>query len=107
MANCTASEVKLIISTSMSDTDVGSLITLADAEITSRGLDTRNSNILKTLSMYLTADLIINKQPPNVTAGPTGRTAHPVDTWRKKAEQLILNSGEPPIIVENDPLPNE
>jgi len=107
MANCSAAEVKLIISTNLSDADITSLITLADAEVTSRGLDTRNSNIKKTISMLLTADLIVNKQPPTVNVGPTSRQIHPATTWRQKAEQLILQSGEPPIMIKNDPLPNE
>ena len=107
MANCTAAEVKLIITTNLSDVNIGSLITLADAEITARGLDTRSSNVKKTISMYLTADLIVNKQPPAINLGPISAGRQAADVWRKKAELLILNSGEPPMVIKNDPLPNE
>lgn len=106
MANCTASEVQLIINTTMTDTDITSLITLADAEITARGLDTRNSNLKKTLSMFLTADLISSRDPKSVNLGALS-AQNPAPTWREKAEALILNSGEPPIMIKNDPLPNE
>lgn len=107
MANCTATEVKLIITTNKSDADVTSLITLADAEISARGLDTRNANILKTISMYLTADLIANTKPPSASIGSLGSSEHSVQMWRLKAEDLIRFTGEPPIKIRNDPLPNE
>ena len=106
MANCTATEVKLIITTTMVDADITSLITLADAEITARGLDSRSSNLKKTISMLLTADLVSSRVPSSVNVGPGSAQSAPPN-WREKAEALILNSGEPPIIVKNDPLPNE
>jgi len=103
MANCTATEVKTIITTGLTDPEVTALIVLADAEITARGLDTRNSSLLKTISMLITADLISARAPPTLTLSPMGYS-NPMPTWRQKAEALILRSGTPPIVVSNDPV---
>ena len=108
MAYCTYDEVKLIIATSMASADITSLIVLADAEIDARELDGRAADIKKRISMFLTAELIALKQPGQANIGPLSSSPSTSTTdWRKLAENLILRSGEPPIEIVNDPLPNE
>ena len=108
MAYCTFTEVKRIISTNMASADITALIVLADAEIDARELDGRGSNIKKQISMFLTASMIALKQPQTASLGGVSANASAsVIDWRKLAEDLIKRSGEPPIVIANDPLPNE
>jgi len=48
------------------------------------------------------------KEPSSMAAGGIS-TSTPLDAkgWRDMAESLIKRAGEPPIVVANDPLPNE
>ena len=110
MVYCTYTDVRRIITTSLADADITALIVLADAEITGRSLTTLGSDILKTISMYLTADMI---QPETITSGSVGpqvaTSPMPPANWRKRAEKLISDclAGTPPIYVSNDPVPTE
>jgi hypothetical protein len=105
LANCTYADVKRIITTNLSNEDITELIVLADAEITTRGLTTRNNDLLKAISMYLTADMI---QGETIRGGSVGVLnapgSSPQPNWREKAELLIMKSGSPPIYVSNDPV---
>ena len=108
MVYCTYTDVKRIIDTTLADADITALIVLADAEITARGLTTLSSDVLKTISMYLTADMI---QSETVASGSIGalsaQSPPPPPNWRKRAEKLIgmCLAGTPPIYVSNDPVP--
>jgi hypothetical protein len=106
MAYCTSDDVRTIISSSLEDNEITALIVLADQEITDRKLTARGS--VKRISMYLTAEMIALKEPSSMAAGGIS-TSTPLDAkgWRDMAESLIKRAGEPPIVVANDPLPNE
>lgn len=107
MAYCTYTDVRRIITTDLADADLTALIVLADEEIDVRLLNTRSTNIKKRISMYLTADMAVNTDPPMVTVGGVTIQSHRDDSWRRKAEAFILNTGDLPIEIKNDPLPNE
>ena len=107
MAYCTYDEVRTVISTSLEDADITALIVLADAEINARLLHNRNSNVRKLISMYLTASIIALREPQTASTGGISHVTMGAKDWREMAESLIKRSGEPPIIVANDPLPNE
>ena len=62
-ANCTYTQVKQIINTSISDADITGLITLSDAEITDRGLSRLSVSALQEISMLLTAEKIVMRDP--------------------------------------------
>lgn len=108
MGYCTYTDVKRIIETTLENADITALIVLADAEIVARELTDLNSDILKTISMYLTADII---QPETVNSGGLGALnaqGTPPPNWRRRAELLISRTrSEPPIYVSNDPVPTE
>jgi len=110
MVYCTYTDVRRIITTSLADADITALIVLTDAEITARNLTTLGSDVLKTISMYLTADMI---QPETTTSSGLGQlntqSPLPPANWRKRAEKLIgmCLAGTPPIFVSNDPVPTE
>jgi hypothetical protein len=106
MAYCTVDEVRNIISSSLSDTDITALIVLADQEIADRLLTSRGS--VKLISMYLTASLIALREPQTMSTGGVS-TSVPMTSkdWREMAESLIRRTGGLPIIIKNDPLPNE
>lgn len=115
MANCTATEVKIIIDTGMSDADVGSLITLADLEISSRSL----VNNLKLISMLISASLVALRDDKSRLSGAYAARAggefgysYSLSAYlRKMAEDLIRRgesgtSGGVPLYVWNDPIPD-
>lgn len=62
-ANCTYTQVRQIINTSISDTDITALIALSDAEISDRGLSGLSASALQEISMLLTAEKIVLRDP--------------------------------------------
>jgi len=62
-ANCTYTQVRQIINTSVSDSDITALIALSDAEISDRGLTGLSASALQEISMLLTAEKIIMRDP--------------------------------------------
>ena len=62
-ANCTYTQVKQIINTSVSDADITALIVLSDAEISDRGLGGLSAFALQEISMLLTAEKIVLRDP--------------------------------------------
>jgi hypothetical protein len=62
-ANCTYTQVKQIINTSISDADITALIALSDAEIADRGLSGLSVSALQEISMLLTAEKIVLRDP--------------------------------------------
>lgn len=108
MANCTFSDVRLIIDTGLTDANLTSLITLADAEMTARGMTGSNwtTNLKKQVSMLLTASLAAMND-----ARSRGREDYKVTTdlpkyYRERAEELISRSSEPALLSWNDPVPD-
>ena len=62
-ANCTYAQVKQIVNTSISDSDISALIALSDAEISDRGLSGLSVSALQEISMLLTAEKIVMRDP--------------------------------------------
>ena len=62
-ANCTFNQVRQIINTSISDSDITALIALSDAEISDRGLTGLSVSALQEISMLLTAEKIVLRDP--------------------------------------------
>jgi hypothetical protein len=61
--NCTYAQVRQIINTSVCDSDITALIALSDAEISDRGLGGLSASALQEISMLLTAEKIIMRDP--------------------------------------------
>ncbi len=67
-ANCTYTQVKQIINTSISDADITALIALSDAEIADRDLSGLSASALQEISMLLTAEKIVMRDPKTRSA---------------------------------------
>lgn len=87
-AYCSAADVKLIINTTMGDTDIGTLIGLADAEIDARGLDFA-TDVKKQISMLITASLIALRDPNQKAIGEYREQFITASEWRTRVEDLI------------------
>lgn len=92
MSNCSPSDVRLIINTGLTDTQIETLITLADAEIEARGFTSAKwtSDLKKKLSMLLTAELValndvMSRGINEYQAVKPGNS----QIWRQMAEKLI------------------
>ena len=70
MAYCTASDVRLIVSTSLTDAEISSMIMMSDAEIDKKiGSQDASNEFVKKLSMLLTAHSIKTRQSKSVAIG--------------------------------------
>lgn len=94
MANCTYTEVRRIIDTSLEDTDITALIVLADAEIAERNMS-GNSNIKKTISMLLTASLCAAQDPETRSIGEYSESTKTAEEFRALAETYITRIRTP------------
>jgi len=92
MANCDASDVRILVDTGLTDSSIVDLIALADGEIFARKLSTNwTANNLKQLSMLLTAELVANDDTSLRNAGEYGAKGQAPEKFRKQAEKLISN----------------
>lgn len=91
MANCTPRDVRLIINTKLTDSDVETLISLADQEMADRSLDDRPAKTKRLLSMLLAASYIALRDPDSVSIGEYREATSP-SRWRDAAERLIASS---------------
>ena len=70
MAYCTASDVREIIHTDLTDTEIGSIIEMSDALIIRRlGTQSSTDLVIKKLSMLISARTIKTRQPQSLAAG--------------------------------------
>ena len=92
MANCDASDVRLLVDTGLENSDIIDLIALADGEIFARKLSTAwSSDNLKQLSMLLAAELVANNDTSIRNANEYGPKGQAPEKFRKQAEKLISN----------------
>jgi hypothetical protein len=106
MANCTASDVRLIIDTGLEDVELGELITLADEEITVRGLSGApwTANNLRSLSMRLAAELAALNDTSSRSTGAFEERSNQARKYRQQAEELIMRVGEVPFAAYGEPV---
>ena len=90
MASCTIADVKAIIDTDLSDSEITTLISEADQEITDRFLTTRSTLTKQYICKYLVAEQIAMKNPiPEKTAGDSTAT-HAPEYYRTMAEKRMM-----------------
>ena len=91
MAYCTASDVRQIIHTSLTDSDIASIIELSDAQIDKRlGAQSSSDKVVKKLSMLLTAKTIKARQPRSVAAGEYREDSGDIiEVWTQEVERLF------------------
>jgi len=91
MAYCTASDVRRIIHTSLTDSEITSIIETSDPQIDKRlGAQSPSDKLVKKLSMLLTARTIKARQPRSVAAGEYREDSGDViDVWTHEIEGLF------------------
>ncbi|HUV53890.1 MAG TPA: hypothetical protein VMW03_01650 [Candidatus Krumholzibacteriaceae bacterium] len=91
MAYCTASDVRRIIHTSLTDSEITSIIEMSDAQIDKRlGAQSPSDKVVKKLSMLLTAKTIKGRQPRSVAAGEYREDSGDIlEVWTQEIEGLF------------------
>jgi len=91
MPYCVASDVRLIISTELSDAEVASLIETSDAYIDQMlGTQSGSDKLIKRLSMLLTARAIKTRQPQSYAVGEYSEsTGSVLDVWDREIESIF------------------
>jgi len=108
---CTASDVRSIIHTGLTDPEIEAIIELSDAEIDKRlGQRDPSDKVIKRLSMLLTARTVKLRQPGRVAAGEYSESntdfqqvveAEIEKTWRL-CSGVTISSSSYSIIDEDD-----
>lgn len=90
MPYCTASDVRLIINTTLTDEEIDSIIEMSDAEIDKRiGSQDASDKLIKKLSMLLTAHTIKTRQPQSYAVGEYREDAGNVlEVWEQEIERI-------------------
>lgn len=90
MTYCSASDVRLIINTSLSDDQIDTVIELSDAEIDKRlGSQSASDKLIKKLSMLLSARTIKTRQPQSQAIGAYKESAGNVlEVWEREIESI-------------------
>jgi hypothetical protein len=90
LAYCTASDVRLIVETSLTDTEISGIIEMSDAEIDSRlGSQSASDKLIKKLSVLLTAHAIKTRQPKIEVIGEYREDAGSVlEVWEREIERF-------------------
>lgn len=89
MANCTYSDVRLIVDTPLTDANLTSLITLADREMATRGIDGGTADDRKLISMLITAALAAMQEPHQKSMGQYSQQKLDAAGYRREAESHI------------------
>ena len=99
MAYCTASDIRLIIHTSLTDSDITSIIETSDAQIDKRiGAQSPSDKAVKKLSMLITAKTIKGRQPRSVAAGEYREdSGNILETWTTEIEGLFRLYSSPSV----------
>ena len=99
MPYCTASDVRLIIETSLTDTEIETLIEMSDAEIDTRiGTQSPTDKLVKKLSALTTAHTIKTRQPQTTTIGEYREdTGNTLETWANEINRIIRLKQTPTI----------
>ena len=103
MAYCTASDVRLIIHTSLSDSEIASIIETSDAVIDKRiGAQSTSDKAVKKLSMLFTAKTIKQRQPDSVAVGEYRETTGDLQaTWSREIAALLRLYTPPTVASSN------
>jgi len=90
MAYCTATDVRSIIQTSLTDSEITNIIETSDAEIDRRiGPQEPSDKLIKKLSMLLTAHTIKTRQPQSQAIGEYREDAGNVPwLWEREIERI-------------------
>ena len=90
MAYRTAANIRAIINTTLTDEQITGIIEMSDAEIDRRiGAQDPNDNLVKKLSMLLTAHTIKTRQPRSLAIGEYKEDAGDVlEVWGREIDRI-------------------
>ena len=91
--------MRLIIETSLSDSEFEALIEMSDAEIDGRiGAQSPSDNLVKKLSALITAQAVKTRQPQAVSIGEyREETGSVLEVWEREIERIYRLKGTPTI----------
>ncbi len=91
--------MRLIIETSLSDSELEALIEMSDAEIDGRiGAQSPSDNLVKKLSALITAQAVKTRQPQAVSIGEYREETGSVhEVWEREIERIYRLKGTPTI----------
>jgi len=108
---CTASDVRNIIHTGLSDSEIEAVIELSDAEIDKRlGARDPSDKVIRKLSMLLTAQTVRLRQPGSVAVGEYSESndklneafSAEIEKIFKLYSSLVISSSDYNFIDEDD-----
>ena len=90
MVYCTAADVRLIVSTSLTDTEISGIIEMSDAEVDRRiGVQSVSDPLIKKLSMLLTAHTVKTRQPKALAIGEYREDSDNIlEVWEKEIDRI-------------------
>ena len=90
MAYCTASDVRLVVDTDLTDAQIAGIVEMSDAEIDARiGSQSTPGELVKKLSVLLTAHAIKTRQPGSLAVGEYREDAGDVlGVWAREIERI-------------------
>ena len=90
MAYCTVADVRLVVETSLTDTEISGIIEMSDAEIDSRlGSQSVSDNLIEKLSVLLTAHAIKTRQPKVEVIGEYREdSGNVLEVWEREIERI-------------------
>ena len=90
MAYCTASDVRLVVDTDLTDAQIVGIVEMSDAEIDARiGSQSTPGELVKKLSVLLTAHAIKTRQPGSLAVGEYREDAGDVlGVWAREIERI-------------------
>jgi len=91
MAYCTASDVRIIIQTKLTDEQITSIIETSDAQIDKHiGTQDAFNKLIKKLSMLLTAHTIKSRYPQSQALGEYRETSENIlEVWEREIERIF------------------
>ena len=95
MPYCTASDVRLTIETSLSDSEIEALIEMSDAEIDGRiGAQNPTDKLVRKLSTLITAHAAKTRQPQAVAIGEyREESGGALEAWEREIERIYRLKG--------------
>ena len=90
MTYCSASDVRLIVDTTLTDAEIERLIEMSDAEIDRElGPQQEADALVRKLSMLLTALTVRSRDPESFAVGEYSERAGDVaEAWRREVEEI-------------------
>ena len=90
MAYCTVIDVRLVVDTDLTDAQIAGIVEMSDAEINARiGSQSTPGELVKKLSMLLTAHAVKSRQPKALAIGEYREdSGNVLEVWEKEIERI-------------------